>query len=232
MEDQETILRRIQKLFALAGNNPDEAEVQSAMLKAQELLLKHGLNMETVNGFHEQEDEDISIKEGEPDQGGKRLFSWQVRIAQIIAKNFRCKTFRWKDYRDTSMHFFGQAKDVDAAVETANFIYAVAPKLWLSFYSKWQDTPGNFTWNKRQTYALKNDYFMGFMEGLKDKFAEQVQSKDLIIIIPNAVFDAYKDRSRGFVRFKVPMDRLNNAAAKEQGYRDGKGATEKHKYIS
>ena len=231
MEDQETILRRIQKLFALAGNNPNEAEVQSAMLKAQEMLLKHGLNMETVNGFHAQEDEDISIKEEALNQGGRRLFSWQVGIARLIAKNFKCKWFRWREYRDTNIQFFGQAKDVDAAVETANFIYAVAPELWLSFYSKWQETPGNFTWNKQQTYALKNDYFEGFTEGLRDKFVEQVQSKDLIIVIPDAVLDAYKERSKGFVNFRMSISKLNNVAAREQGYKDGKGATEKHKYI-
>lgn len=231
MEDQETILRRIQKLFALAGNNPNEAEVQAAMLKAQELLLQHNLSMETVNGFHEQEETEENVKEEKTNQGGKKLYAWHLLVARVIVKNFRCKHYIMNNYRNKEIRLIGLGKDVNAAKETLNFIYAVAPKLWLSFYSKWQDTPGNFTWNKKQTYALKNDYFMGFVEGLEAKFIEQVQNKELMIVVPNAVVQEYGKLHLGHSGSNWNFNGSGNQAARNQGYKDGKGATEKHKYI-
>ena len=41
MESREKILEKIEKLLALAGNNPSENEAISAALKAQELMAKY-----------------------------------------------------------------------------------------------------------------------------------------------------------------------------------------------
>jgi hypothetical protein len=243
MEGKETILKRIQKLFALAGNNPSEKEAYAAMLKAQELLLEHGLSMEQVNGFEEEEKADSSIKEDSVEQGGGKLYGWQTVVMRVITKNFRCKWFVDRDngritkkgtYRnDKKLMLFGQAKDVDAARETINFIFKVAPALWKQFYKTWSEIPGNFTFNKSQTYAMKNDYFAGFAKGLEDKFIEQVQSKDLMIVIPDAVINSWEMRSRNFTSLKGSgFNRSYNDQAYGQGYRDGKGASEKHKYIN
>ena len=39
------IISKIEKLLALAGNNPSEAEAQAAMLKAQKLMAEHNLDL-------------------------------------------------------------------------------------------------------------------------------------------------------------------------------------------
>lgn len=52
MAEQESIIRKIQKLFALAGNNPSEEEAASAMTRAQELLAEYNLDIAMVqNAF-------------------------------------------------------------------------------------------------------------------------------------------------------------------------------------
>lgn len=48
--DMEKIVAKIQKLFALAGNNPSEQEAASALLKAQALLAKYNLSQADVEG--------------------------------------------------------------------------------------------------------------------------------------------------------------------------------------
>lgn len=48
MTEQEKILERVKKLLALAGNNNSEHEAAAAAAKAQELLLKHDLDMSMV----------------------------------------------------------------------------------------------------------------------------------------------------------------------------------------
>ena len=47
-EQQETILTKAKKLLALAENNTSADESQNSFLKAQMLLLKHGLTMNDV----------------------------------------------------------------------------------------------------------------------------------------------------------------------------------------
>ena len=42
---KKNIISKIEKLLALAGNNPSEAEAQAALLKAQQLMAEHNLDM-------------------------------------------------------------------------------------------------------------------------------------------------------------------------------------------
>ncbi len=45
---KEHIIDKIQKLYRLAGNNPYKEEVKSALLKAQELLMKYDIDEEEL----------------------------------------------------------------------------------------------------------------------------------------------------------------------------------------
>ena len=57
MTNTTDINEKIQKLLALAGNNPSDSEAKAAMLKAQELMLKYHIeNPETV-----EDDQVISV---------------------------------------------------------------------------------------------------------------------------------------------------------------------------
>lgn len=47
--DQQRIIDRVQKLFALARNNPNAEEAMSARLKARQILLENGLDPDMFN---------------------------------------------------------------------------------------------------------------------------------------------------------------------------------------
>lgn len=53
MKTEEKIIVKIQKLLALAGNNPNEHERKEAMIRAQELLAEHDLDIAQVENFKE-----------------------------------------------------------------------------------------------------------------------------------------------------------------------------------
>ena len=56
----ERIIKRIEKLLSLAGNNPSQEEAQSAMLMAQKLMAEHNLSMEA---FQEKEPEKKEVEQ-------------------------------------------------------------------------------------------------------------------------------------------------------------------------
>jgi hypothetical protein len=55
------IIETIKKLFALAGNNPNEHEAQAAALKAQRMMAKYHINATQVS-VEEKTTDDISEK--------------------------------------------------------------------------------------------------------------------------------------------------------------------------
>jgi hypothetical protein len=52
------IIEKVRKLLELAGNNPNENEAAAAIEKAHEILARHNLSMETVEGYQPEEKED------------------------------------------------------------------------------------------------------------------------------------------------------------------------------
>lgn len=79
--EQEAIISKVQKLIALAGNNPNENEAEAAMEKAMALLAAYNLDMMTV--------ERKSGKKGGPrsqqyTKGG--LYKWQRYLWDEVAK--------------------------------------------------------------------------------------------------------------------------------------------------
>ena len=73
---------KITKLLALAGsNNPNEAN--AALLKAQELMLKHNISMEYLGHEERIVTERINVNPNKH----------YVRMALLIASNFRTKAW-------------------------------------------------------------------------------------------------------------------------------------------
>ena len=89
-QQQETILTKVKKLLALAENNTSADESQNSFLKAQMLLLKHGLTMNDVADSNNTNTKNVlntSIDES------SRMLWWKKSLANIISNNFRCKSF-------------------------------------------------------------------------------------------------------------------------------------------
>jgi hypothetical protein len=90
----ESIIAKIQKLLALAGNNPSANEAAAAAAMAQKLMLEHKLSMSAV---------EMSASAGEPiveydvlaDEGGRSPRQWKVNLLGAICNNNFCRSVYW-----------------------------------------------------------------------------------------------------------------------------------------
>ncbi len=80
--EQEGIISKVEKLLALARNNPNENEAQSATEKAMELLAAYNLDMASI-GKQTSNRKDQKLKGG--------LYSWQRELWNAVAQLNFCK---------------------------------------------------------------------------------------------------------------------------------------------
>jgi hypothetical protein len=75
----EAIIRRIEKLLALASNNPNEEEAASALAKAQALLEEHNLDMANLGSSGKGAQRKDTTKNG-------GLYKWQRSLWQAVSE--------------------------------------------------------------------------------------------------------------------------------------------------
>ena len=80
--EQEGIIAKVEKLLALAKNNPNENEAESATSKAMELLAAYNLDMASI-GKQTTNRKDQKLKGG--------LYSWQRELWNAVAELNFCK---------------------------------------------------------------------------------------------------------------------------------------------
>lgn len=126
-EKQVEIIRRIQKLFHLAGAAGSEAEAQNAALRARELLSRYNLSLQDVEGFTEEECAESSIiLKG-------RGFPAYVRIlAGAAAMLFQCRHIIERNHRGNvnrqRIVFIGVGADAIIAAQTQDFLTLYADR--------------------------------------------------------------------------------------------------------
>lgn len=142
MENKEEILKKIDKLLALAGNNPNENEAISAALKAQELMAKYNIELADVQGA--ESGQKIKKEIYTPKKSSHYVSKWKYSLSQIIAKNFCCKTYSLG--RDAIV-FYGYEKDAKIANQVFGFLFETGNKLADRYYRKCKkegrETKGN-----------------------------------------------------------------------------------------
>ncbi len=100
MSNQE-VIEKVKKLFALAGNNPSEKEAESAMLKAQELLLSHDLSIGDVDAFDEPAQKEV-VEGALNSDGAKTVAGWKINISNAIARYFRVSIIKFNSYKPST----------------------------------------------------------------------------------------------------------------------------------
>jgi len=87
----DSILQKIKKLLALAGNNPNEAEASLAAQKAQELMTKYNVEASQVS---------LNLSESTSDAYGRadvdrslKLVVWKAQLLQAIARATFCSVY-------------------------------------------------------------------------------------------------------------------------------------------
>jgi len=207
----EKLVKKIQKLLALSESS-NEHEAQSAMLKAQELLIKHKLSLKEVKEFKTYND---SIKEKKTKISFKKA-KWKAELASLVGDNFGCYVFFKTRYSHT-ITFFGKEEDIivcnimlEYAVDCIN---NAVKKLRYQYLKEGYSTKG-----------IENDYAMGFINGLSEKFEEQKQANQewgLILLKDEEVTKEYnKIDFRGKVDTNTSFQGHNEAYF--QGLKDGK----------
>lgn len=199
MSETEKILEKVKKVLALSNNNSSQAESETALLLAQEILAKNGLSMDDVNFLNAETKE---IVESECISKG-RLCWWYGILASIIADNFRCKVWSLRrKHTSTKMMFLGVKSDVELAKTV--FAHAVdmvqyhsnsyIKELKLINENLFEEYPKGILNSAFLKY--KNTYINGFLSGLRDKFKEQVKRNDwgLVLVVDPEVTKKFEDK--------------------------------------
>lgn len=208
------IKEKIQKLLDLSGNNPNANEAESALLKAQELMARHKIEMNDLGV--KSTVEIVSMISTEPSRS-----TWKRGLADIISDNFKCMSYL-QNYGRGRLHyvFFGDRSDVEVAYD----LYEYAVK-WLN------NSACNYATNQRVKYGIvkgvKQDYILGFLKGLKDKFKEQLSNHvemALVMVVTQEVKDSYTKMSETFKSMKLSnsINTHGSHEAREAGYLAGK----------
>ena len=213
------ILNKIKRLLSLAEDGGRDEESQTALLMAQKLMLKHKISQQELAKGPKQEIvlKSLSIY--------KRLYWWEKVLATIIADNFRCLFYIQSNrlpYQATIQRkivLMGYPEDVELAYE---MFYLAAQSM--KYYAKrhLDQTPAKQMAHKRKSY------YLGFLDGLKDKFDSQRQAMSqesaqyaLMIQTPQAVQDRFNREITGSLAFDQPVMNQPDLAYQD-GYQKGK----------
>lgn len=215
--EKEKITAKIRKLLALATNNNNQEEAQSAMLKAQELLLQYKIEMNEV-----EENKQVKIIESVTKEGCNT--PWSRHLAHIIAENFRCMMC-YSNYRNSrTVVFFGEEDDSEVACGMYDYAVVWLNKCACNYATKMRNNHGIVK-------GVKQDYILGFLQGLKDKFAEQVKKNEcyaLAVIVPKEVKEYVAQQEIKSVTLSNSISTHGLQAARQAGYQDGKSFSTNH----
>lgn len=133
-DDRERTIRRIKALLNL-GKSPNRHEAEAALAKAQELLLKHNLDMATVTSATERAkiDEENPLGtdavEASLDAAGQPVM-WRAQLAAAVATGCLCRAVRFYHPGTPDLKqgwyiaYVGRKNDIEAAKAMYAYIEA------------------------------------------------------------------------------------------------------------
>jgi len=164
------IIEKIQKLLSLS-HNPNEHEARSSLLKAQALLAKHKLSMVDVSDYHESDDRVKTVISSI----GFRKAKWKANLASVIADNFGCHSLITQG-NTHRLVFVGMPDDLSVCT----IVYEYAHDFIVGKVKKLQNA---YRKRKISVNGLENQYAMGFIEGLRQVYEEQVKTDESYALV-------------------------------------------------
>lgn len=211
---KEDIIVKIKKLLALSkSSNPNES--RNAMLMAQKLMMKHKIAMKEV-----EDHEDIKIG-AETTSIRFRVAKWKSHLGRVIANNFGTRMYYPNCCAGSKgIAFFGKEEDVTISVimmEYAVKCIESSSKKYINELKK----------DKRRKHfaGIKTDYALGFVQGLQERFEEQVKANEewgLVLVRDPIIDERYVDFSKDFNSITIQEKYNNNAEAFRLGQEEGK----------
>lgn len=208
---EKNIISKIEKLLALAGNNPSETEAQAAMLMAQKLMAEHNLEMAQFEEAGKVKKEAIKdYVEGYHNTG------WAIHLAQVICDNFRCNLLRAPYF---GLVFVGLKEDVAICKAVFTFAAQTLDKNMKKLRRQYRKAG-------KSTDGISGDYSAGFIAGLQAKYREQVDKNNwgLVLVKDALVEQLTKDIINPKKKAKAgrKLSRSGDVNLYTKGYMDGK----------
>lgn len=206
-----TIVEKIQKLLALS-ESPNEHEAKTAMLKAQELMVKHKITMKDVQKEVKQ---DVVITTTH--QRFKNT-KWKAILAKVISDNFLCEALTSQNSSNhvCRVSFIGHEEDVDICIAVYNYAIKFVDKnvarLRRARYDEGKSAKG-----------IEEAYAVGFCHGLRENYMAQIRNNTefgLVLVKDPDVKDALAKLNP--VTRDVKMKPNPNAMEGVLGYMDGR----------
>lgn len=172
------VVNRIQKLLRVAEDSPFPAEVEAAVLKAQEILARHGLSLEDLKDGSEEGASALGGIVTEMVSLGPRKIRWLTRLGSVIADNFRCFVYFHRtrgQEKDLSLAFMGREADLQVAISTFRFVQECAERLSSEYL--------NVTPMRGERRHLRNSFLLGFVSGLSGRLEKQVETQGLSLVL-------------------------------------------------
>lgn len=228
--DRNKAINRIQKLLALSNNNSSEAEATAALLNAQKLMVQHDIDIKDVEGNNLAADEVIEMVAA----ASRRLSDWKVRLAVVVANNFRCNCYIRStnpkySYNSTRISyekqviFVGQTSDANIC----SMVYQKALEfsdLYCNWFLLQEKLKLQRKLSRSESKNIGNTWRIGFAMGLKQKFDEQVAKNDwaLVLVTPEAVVKYMEDTHGKMGKRQSSRQNIQNEDALYDGIDKGK----------
>ncbi|MBN2144695.1 MAG: DUF2786 domain-containing protein [Candidatus Aureabacteria bacterium] len=208
------LIQKVKKLFALS-TSPHEKEASSAMLKANELLLKYNLSVQKEGETHS--DYDYCCLERKT----RRVPVEEVLICNIL------KDFFFVDYilvpsyqpnldvRTTSIEIMGRKENLEMAEYVYAFLIRCCDLFWQEYRRK----------NGLKGIRHKKSYLLGLLEGFRKKMERGRNAP----FVSNELVLAVSPLMEEFFKYRHPRVRRSKGGGRwihsdpyKQGQEDGK----------
>jgi len=150
--EESNVLRKVQKLMALAASN-NKNEAEQAMIKSQQLLLKHNIDFRNNEG---EDDEKIFLKRI---MKQKKKNAKMHAIAKIL-ETFFVNTVYNRQEGFTYLEIVGSAVNIEIAEYVANTLQHKLDTLWNQAKKQQLSLKGTIA---------KNSFFLGVAQGYCNK---------------------------------------------------------------
>ncbi|EGO2732226.1 DUF2786 domain-containing protein [Enterococcus faecalis] len=215
-------------LLAISKDQKNDEESQSAFILAQKLMIQYNIDKNEVEQLSIDSENDVIGEESVTIY--KRLYWWERQLALIISENFRVKNFLNNNYsgrqKKRRIVFYGFGRDLELAKEMYILAYEVILFHSKNFIDNYYLENPEISRSRYMTNSLKASYINGFLEGLEQRFNEQVSALrevyEVLVLVPEEVESSYKDYSENFGKSTFSKPNSNIHEAYWDGYVTGK----------
>lgn len=194
-------------------NGATENEAIEAALKVQKILAKYDMELADVNVS---DIEDMVMSECETSND-----AWRTVLASTVADNFCTKVFM----DGNSIVFYGYKRHCEVAKEVFTSLYNFGRKRAAEVFKEYRDAG-------RPVKGLKNQFYLGFVHGVNS--ALSVQSRELMVIVPEEVEDNFKEfcRQPGMRPYTRKVSYRKDEDVYDKGVASGRSAASRKELVN